>query len=234
LASLARLPAAVETLDEQAARAYAQLQQQPSDLQKYIYLNEIHDRNQVLYFKLLGDHLDELLPVVYDPTVGDAIEQWSSDYRDSRALYLSIDRPEDVTASFESLGPGGDNVDLIVVSDAQEILGIGDWGVNGTDISIGKLAVNAFLPLLRKSESGRIVNVSSVLGSLAANSDPKSEFYDFKIPAYDVSKAALNAWTIQLAYELATLPSSQRRLPGVRPHRPPRRRRAALPGKGTN
>src|SRR5580693_2300541 len=67
-----RLPAAVETLDEQAARAHAQLLQQPSDLQKYIFLNEIHDRNQVLYFKLLADHIEELLPVVYDPTVGDA------------------------------------------------------------------------------------------------------------------------------------------------------------------
>ncbi|WP_335940644.1 NAD-dependent malic enzyme [Streptomyces sp. PTD5-9] len=136
-----RLPAAVETLDEQAARAYAQLQQQPSNLQKYIYLNEVHDRNQVLYFKLLADHLDELMPVVYDPTVGEAIEKWSVDYRDSRALYLSIDRPEDVKPSFESLGLGAGDVDLIVVSDAQEILGIGDWGVNGTDISIGKLAV---------------------------------------------------------------------------------------------
>jgi malate dehydrogenase (oxaloacetate-decarboxylating) len=136
-----RLPAAVETLDQQARRAYSQLRQQPSDLQKYIYLNEVHDRDQVLYFKLLADHLDELLPVVYDPTVGDAIEQWSVDYRDSRAVYLSIDRPADVRASFESLGLGADDVDLIVVSDAQEILGIGDWGVNGTDISIGKLAV---------------------------------------------------------------------------------------------
>lgn len=95
----------------------------------------------MLYFKLLADHLEELLPVVYDPTVGDAIEQWSVDYRDSRAVYLSIDRPGDVRASFESLGLGADDVDLIVVSDAQEILGIGDWGVNGTDISIGKLAV---------------------------------------------------------------------------------------------
>ncbi|MFF3129630.1 NAD-dependent malic enzyme [Streptomyces sp. NPDC057908] len=136
-----RLPAAVETLEGQANRAYAQLKQKSSDLQKYIYLNEIHDRNQVLYFKLLADHLDELLPVVYDPTVGDAIQQWSVDYRDSRAVYLSINRPEDVKASFESLGLGADDVDLIVVSDAQEILGIGDWGVNGTDISIGKLAV---------------------------------------------------------------------------------------------
>lgn len=135
------LPAAVETLEEQAARAYAQLQQQPSDLHKYIYLNTVHDRNQVLYYKLLGDHIAELLPVVYDPTVGDAIAQWSADYRDSRAVYLSIGRPEDVEASFASLKLGADDVDLVVVSDAEEILGIGDWGVNGTDISIGKLAV---------------------------------------------------------------------------------------------
>jgi malate dehydrogenase (oxaloacetate-decarboxylating) len=136
-----RLPAAVETLDQQTARAYAQLRSQPSDLHRYTYLNEVHDQNQVLYFKLLTDHLTELLPVVYDPTVGDAIQQWSTNFRDSRAVYLSIDRPQDVEASFASLGLGPDDVDLIVVSDAQEILGIGDWGVNGTDISIGKLAV---------------------------------------------------------------------------------------------
>ncbi|WP_405682909.1 NAD-dependent malic enzyme [Streptomyces sp. NBC_00057] len=136
-----RLPATVETLDEQAARAYAQLQDQPSNLHKYIYLNRVHNQNQVLYYKLLGDHLAELLPVVYDPTVGDAIQQWSTDFRDSRSVFLSIDRPGDVRASFESLGLGADDVDLIVVSDAQAILGIGDWGVNGTDISIGKLAV---------------------------------------------------------------------------------------------
>ncbi|RIX29947.1 NAD-dependent malic enzyme [Amnibacterium setariae] len=136
-----RLPAAVETLDQQATRAYRQLQQQPSALHKYIYLNEVHDRNQVLYFRLLADHLAELLPVVYDPTVGEAIQQWSTDFRDSRAVFLSIDRPQDVRASFQMLGLGADDVDLIVVSDAQEILGIGDWGVNGTDISIGKLAV---------------------------------------------------------------------------------------------
>jgi len=136
-----RLPASVETLDDQAARAYAQLRDQPSDLHKYVYLNQVHNENQVLYYKLLGDHLAELLPVVYDPTVGDAIQQWSVDFRDSRAVYLSIDRPDDIRASFESLGLGPDDVDLIVVSDAQEILGIGDWGVNGTDISVGKLAV---------------------------------------------------------------------------------------------
>ncbi len=141
LGLLGRLPAAVETLDQQAGRAYAQLQQQPTDLAKYIYLNALHDRNEVLFFKILTDHLADLLPIVYDPTVGDAIEAWSTDYRRSRAVYLSIDRPQDVRASFEGRGLGPEDVDLIVVSDAQEILGIGDWGVNGTDISIGKLAV---------------------------------------------------------------------------------------------
>ncbi|WP_243788642.1 NAD-dependent malic enzyme [Saccharopolyspora gloriosae] len=136
-----QLPSAVETLDQQTSRAYAQLNQQPTDLAKYIYLDTLHDRNETLYFRLLLDHLPELLPVVYDPTVGEAIQQWSRDYRRSRAVYLSIDRPNDVRASFENLGLGPDDVDLIVVSDAQQILGIGDWGVNGTDISIGKLAV---------------------------------------------------------------------------------------------
>lgn len=136
-----RLPSAVQTLDGQAELAYAQLEQEPDDLHKYIFLNEIHNINQVLYYKVLGDHLIELLPVIYDPTIGEAIQQWSNDLRDSRAVFLSIDRPEAVRASFEGLGLGPDDVDLIVASDAQEILGIGDWGVNGTDISIGKLAV---------------------------------------------------------------------------------------------
>lgn len=136
-----RLPAAVETLDQQAARSYAQLRRYATDLERYIYLDSLHDRNEVLFYRVVSDHLAELLPVVYDPTVGEAIKQWSRDYRHSRAVYLSIDRPLDVRASFETLGLGPDDVDLLVVSDAQEILGIGDWGVNGTDISIGKLAV---------------------------------------------------------------------------------------------
>jgi malate dehydrogenase (oxaloacetate-decarboxylating) len=137
-----RLPPAVETLDEQAARSYAQLGEEPSDLAKYIYLDALHDRNVVLFFKVLGDHLAELLPIVYDPTVGDAIKRWSRDYRQSsNSVYLSVDRPHDVKTSLAGLGLGPDDVDLIVVSDAQEILGIGDWGANGIAISVGKLAV---------------------------------------------------------------------------------------------
>ena len=136
-----RLPAAVETLDQQATRTYAQLQKQPTDLAKYIYLDQLHERNEVLYFRVIADHLADLLPVVYDPTIGDAIEQWSKDYRQSRAVYLSIDHVDDIEASFATLGLGQVDVDLIVVSDAEEILGIGDWGVNGTDIAVGKLAI---------------------------------------------------------------------------------------------
>lgn len=138
---IGRFPAAVETLDQQAARSYRQLTSYSTDLEKYVFLDQLHNRNEVLYYKVLTDHLAELLPIVYDPTVGEAIEKWSRDYRRSRAVDLSIDRVDEVEASFSSLGLGPDDVDLLVVSDAEEILGIGDWGVNGTDISVGKLAV---------------------------------------------------------------------------------------------
>ena len=136
-----RLPVAVETLDQQAARAYRQFASFAKDMEKYIFLDQLHNRNEVLYYKLLTDHLAEMLPIVYDPTVGEAIKQWSRDYRRSRAVYLDVNHPENIRAAFATLGLGADDVDLLVVSDAEEILGIGDWGVNGTDISVGKLAV---------------------------------------------------------------------------------------------
>ena len=141
LGLIGRFPSAVETLDQQAARTYRQLCGFEEDMDKYVFLDQLHDRNETLYYRVLTDHLAELLPVVYDPTVGEAIKRWSREYRRSRAVYLSVDRIEDVRPSFETLGLGPDDVDLLVVSDAEEILGIGDWGVNGTDISVGKLAV---------------------------------------------------------------------------------------------
>src|ERR1700734_3083742 len=136
-----RLPAAVLTLDQQALRSYKQLQAQSGDLAKNVYLEQLHDRNEVLYYKVLLDHLAELLPVVYDPVIGDAIERYSHEYRRPRGLYLSIDRPDDMDSAFASLGLGPEDVDLIVCSDAEEILGIGDWGVAGSMIAVGKLAV---------------------------------------------------------------------------------------------
>jgi malate dehydrogenase (oxaloacetate-decarboxylating) len=136
-----RLPAAVLTLDQQAERAYRQLQAQGTDLSKNVYLEQLHDRNEILYFKVLKDHLPELLPVVYDPTVGEAIEQYSHEYRQPRGVFLSIARPDDMEKAFATLELGPQDVDLIVCSDAEQILGIGDWGVGGIRISVGKLAV---------------------------------------------------------------------------------------------
>ncbi|WP_326609954.1 NAD-dependent malic enzyme [Streptomyces scopuliridis] len=136
-----RLPDAEFTLDQQALRAYEQVRQEPTDLAKFISLDQLHDRNEVLYYRLLSDHLAELLPIVYDPTVGAAIKRYSHDYRRPRGVFLSIDRPQDLRRSFEALRLHRDEIDLVVVTDAEEILGIGDWGVQGVQISVGKLAV---------------------------------------------------------------------------------------------
>jgi Malic enzyme, N-terminal domain len=133
-----RLPSGVLTLEEQAERAYRQLQRQGSDLAKNVYLEQLHDRNETLYYRLLSDHLTELLPIVYDPTVGDAIEKYSHEYRRPRGIYLSIDHPDDIAKAFATLELGPGDVDLIVCSDAEAILGIGDWGVGGIQIAVGK------------------------------------------------------------------------------------------------
>ncbi len=92
LGLVGRLPDAVLTLDQQARRAYEQLRRQPDDLAAYINLEQLHDRNEVLYYRLLTDHLTELLPIVYDPTVGEAIKTYSHEYRRPRGVFLSIDR----------------------------------------------------------------------------------------------------------------------------------------------
>jgi malate dehydrogenase (oxaloacetate-decarboxylating) len=136
-----RLPSAVLSLDEQARRVWEQLQAQGDDLAKNVYMEQLHDRNEVLYYRVLLDHLVELLPIVYDPVVGDAIERYSHEFRRPRGIYLSIDRPDDMEKAFGTLGLGAGDVDLIVCSDAEEILGIGDWGVGGIQIAVGKLAV---------------------------------------------------------------------------------------------
>lgn len=166
-----RLPSAILTLDQQAQRAYGQLQAQPSDLAKNVYLEQLHDRNDVLYYKVLADHLAELLPIVYDPTVGAAIENYSHEYRRPRGIFLSIDRPGDIGASFATLGQGRDDVDLIVCTDAEEILGIGDWGVGGIQIAVGKLAVYTAAAGI---DPRRVIPVSLDVGTdnLALLNDP--------------------------------------------------------------
>jgi malate dehydrogenase (oxaloacetate-decarboxylating) len=135
------LPAGVLSLEEQARRAYEQYGRQADDLACNTFLAALHDRNEVLYYKLLEDHLVEMLPVVYDPVVAQAIERFSHEYQRPDAVYLSVDDIAGIEAAFHNYGLGADDVDLIVATDAEEILGIGDWGTNGVDISIGKLAV---------------------------------------------------------------------------------------------
>lgn len=135
------LPPSIKTLEEQAERAYAQYSEQPDDLHRNVYLTSLHDRNEVLFYRLVTGHLAEMLPIVYTPTVAQAIQQFSHEFRRPRGVFLSIDHPEQVEESFRNLGAGPDDIDLVVATDGERILGIGDWGVGGIDISIGKLAV---------------------------------------------------------------------------------------------
>jgi len=135
------LPPRVATLEEQVRRVYAQYRLQPTGLAKHVALNELQDRNQVLFYRLLTDHLRELLPIVYTPVVGEAIEHYSDQFRRPRGVYLSGDHPEWIESSLTAPGHGPDDIDLIVATDAEAILGIGDWGVGGMQIAVGKLAV---------------------------------------------------------------------------------------------
>jgi malate dehydrogenase (oxaloacetate-decarboxylating) len=129
------------TLNGQVSRVYAQYQKQTSDLARNVLLNEVRDRNEVLYYRLLTQHLPEMLPIVYTPTVGQAIEQYSHQYRRPGGVYLSVDQPDLIETSLSAPGLGPGDVDLVVATDAGAILGIGDWGVGGMGIAVGKLAV---------------------------------------------------------------------------------------------
>jgi malate dehydrogenase (oxaloacetate-decarboxylating) len=156
------LPAGVLTLDEQAARSYEQYLAQPSDLARNTFLAGLHDRNEVLYYRLLEEHLKEMLPVVYDPVVAQAIEQYSHEYRRPDGVYLSIDDPDGVEDALRNYGLGAGDTDLLVATDAEAILGIGDWGVNGIAISVGKLAVYTAAAGI---DPGRVIPVSLDVGT---------------------------------------------------------------------
>ena len=135
------LPAGVMSLEQQARRSYEQFLAQPTNLAKNDFLAALRDRNEVLYYKLLEEHLKEMLPVIYDPVVAQAIERYSHEYQRPDGVYLSIDDVDGVERALRNFGLGADEVDLLVATDAEAILGIGDWGVNGFAISVGKLGV---------------------------------------------------------------------------------------------
>ncbi|WP_261810353.1 malolactic enzyme [Levilactobacillus humaensis] len=135
------LPSHVQTLDEQATQAYAQFQNKASDLEKRLFLMNLFNENRTLFFRLMDEHVVEFMPIVYDPTVADSIEQYSHLFTDPQnAAFISIDDPDNIEATLKNAADGRD-IRLVVVTDAEGILGMGDWGVNGVDIAVGKLMV---------------------------------------------------------------------------------------------
>ena len=170
------LPPYIQTIEEQAAQTYAQMQTKVNDLEKRLFLMEIFNTNRTLFYYLFSQHLEEFNPIVYDPTIADTIEGYSDLFVEPQyAGYLDINHPENIE---ETLKNAADNRDirLIVVTDAEGILGIGDWGVNGVDISVGKLMVytgaagidpSMVLPLVIDAGTNReeLRNIPNYLGN---------------------------------------------------------------------
>ncbi len=141
LGLIGSLPPYVQTIEEQAAQTYAQMQTKANDLEKRLFLMEIFNTNRTLFYYLFSQHLEEFNPIVYDPTIADTIEGYSDLFVDPQyAGYLDINHPENIEATLKNAA-GDREIRLIVVTDAEGILGIGDWGTNGVDISVGKLMV---------------------------------------------------------------------------------------------
>jgi malate dehydrogenase (oxaloacetate-decarboxylating) len=136
---LGKLPHRVETLDEQVERAYLQYSTYTSKLKQNIYLNNLHDKNQILFYKLLSRHLCEMLPTIYTPIVGAAVKSFSQEYRQPRGLYIAH---SDINHLDEIINNRSNpDIDLIVVTDGEGVLGIGDQGIGGMDIPVAKLMV---------------------------------------------------------------------------------------------
>lgn len=136
---LGKLPHKVETLDEQVKRAYLQYASYTTRLQQNIYLNNLNDKNQVLFYKLISKHLSEMLPTIYTPIVGTAVKRFSHEYRQPRGLYIAHSDKHQIAEIIQNRS--NPEIDLIVVTDGEGVLGIGDQGIGGMDIPVAKLMV---------------------------------------------------------------------------------------------
>lgn len=135
------LPSQVQTIEEQAEQAYKQFQAKSPLLEKRIFLMNLFNENVTLFYHLMDQHVSEFMPIVYDPIVAESIEQYNEIYTNPQnAAFLSIDHPENIESTLKNVADGRD-IKLVVVTDAEGILGMGDWGVNGVDIAVGKLMV---------------------------------------------------------------------------------------------
>ena len=137
------LPPEITTIETQVKHAYIQFGRLPDVVSKNVYLTALHDRNEVLFYRLFSEHLREMVPIVNDLTVGMAMEQYRHECRRPRGVYLSIDHIEGIEEAFANLGAGPGDIDLLIATDAEQIPRIGDWGVGGIEVSIGKLAIYA-------------------------------------------------------------------------------------------
>jgi malate dehydrogenase (oxaloacetate-decarboxylating) len=135
------LPPEISTLETQVKRAYLQYERLPDSLSKNLYLTALHDRNEVLFYRLFSDHLREMIPIVNDLTVGTAVEQYHYECRPPRGVYLSIDHVDTIEDAFANFGASSGDIDLVLATDAEKIPGIGDWGVGCIEMSTGKLAI---------------------------------------------------------------------------------------------
>lgn len=141
LGLLGILPPYVQTIEEQAEQAYQHFLRKPSNLEKRHFLMEIFNTNRTLFYYLFNQHIVEFNPIVYDPVIAETIEEYSELYVDPQyAAYLDINHPENIEETLRNAA-GDRDIRLIVVTDAEGILGIGDWGVQGVDISVGKLMI---------------------------------------------------------------------------------------------
>jgi malate dehydrogenase (oxaloacetate-decarboxylating) len=135
------LPPNISTLEVQVKRAFVQYERLPDALSRNVYLTALHDRNEVLFYRLFSEHLREMIPIVNDLTVGMAMEHYHHECRRPRGVYLSIDHMDTIDRAFANLRAGPGEIDLVLATDAEQILGIGDWGVGGIEVSIGKLSI---------------------------------------------------------------------------------------------
>ncbi|MCV3741442.1 NAD-dependent malic enzyme [Lentilactobacillus hilgardii] len=135
------LPPRIQTLDQQVSQVYAQYQEKASSLEKRIFLMSIFNENRVLFYKVFSQHVAEFMPIVYDPTIATTVENYSHLFvQPQNAAFLSIDEPDTIEESLKNAAAGRD-IRLLVVTDGEGILGIGDWGTQGVDIAVGKLMV---------------------------------------------------------------------------------------------
>ncbi len=192
------LPPKQQTLEEQVREVYLQYQEKKTNLEKRIFLMTVFNTNRVLFFKVFSEHVTEFMPIVYDPTIAESIENYSHLFvNPQNAAFLSIDEPDQIEASLTNAADGRD-IKLIVVTDGEEILGIGDWGTQGVDISVGKLMVYTaaagvdpacVLPVVLDvgTNNEKLLNDSLYLGNhhRRINGEPYYQFVDRFVQAVE-------------------------------------------------